>query len=119
MNNFSTMLTYFRKREGLTQQQLADAVHLSRSRISNYENGLREPDFETEELLADFFNTDISILRGKASDSYHSLPDIEQQLLDNYRAAPDLIKKAAFDMLASAAQDAKKNLPADTTSAAG
>lgn len=30
-----------------------------------YENGNREPNFETEELIADFFNVNISTLRGK------------------------------------------------------
>lgn len=33
--------------------------------ISMYEVGKREPDFETEEKIADFFNTDLNILRGR------------------------------------------------------
>ncbi len=107
MNNFGDMLKFFRQRAGLTQQGLADAVKLSRSRISNYENGLREPDFETEELLADFFNTDISILRGISSDASNT-SEIERQLLENYRLSPEIIQQAAFDMLAKAAQDVKK-----------
>lgn len=30
-----------------------------------YEAGNREPDFETEEKIADFFNTDLNTLRGR------------------------------------------------------
>lgn len=68
MNGFSDMLKYFRKRAGLTQQELADAVCVTRSRIANYEQSTREPDFETLELLADFFNVDINNLMGRPLD---------------------------------------------------
>ena len=47
MNNFSDMLKYLRKREGLTQQELAKKLDISKSTVSKYENGNREPDFET------------------------------------------------------------------------
>ena len=46
MNNFSDMLKYLRKREGLTQQELAKKLDISKSTVSMYENGNREPDLE-------------------------------------------------------------------------
>lgn len=62
---FSEQLKKLRKERGLTQEQLANLLKISKSAISMYENGNREPNFETEELIADFFNVNISILRGK------------------------------------------------------
>ena len=67
MPAFGDMLKYLRKRANLTQQELADKVGLSRSRINNYEQGVREPDFETAEALADFFNVDLDTLLARAS----------------------------------------------------
>lgn len=65
MPDFKEMLKYFRLREHLSQSELADKLGLSPSTISMYEVGKREPDFETEEKIADFFNTDLNTLRGK------------------------------------------------------
>lgn len=63
-NSFKDMLKYLREREGLSQSELAKAVGLGSSTISMYELGAREPNFEIEERLADFFNVDLGTLRG-------------------------------------------------------
>lgn len=65
MSEFKDMLKYFRMRENLSQSELAERIGVSASTISMYEVGKREPDFETEEKLADFFNTDLDTLRGR------------------------------------------------------
>ncbi len=64
MAEFKDMLKYYRKRENLSQADLAKKLGLGPSTISMYEVGKREPDFETEELIADFFNVDLNTLRG-------------------------------------------------------
>lgn len=64
MAQFFDMLVYLRKRAGLSQQQLADALGMTRSAISMYETGKREPDLETLEIFADFFNVDMNTLTG-------------------------------------------------------
>lgn len=69
MPEFKDMLKYFRIREGLSQSELAEKLGMSASRISMYEVGKREPDFETEEKIADFFNTDLNTLRGRDIES--------------------------------------------------
>jgi len=81
MAEFKDMLKYFRTREGLSQSELAEKLGVSTSRISMYEVGKREPDFETEEKIADFFNTDLNTLRGrnienKDASTLESLPEI-------------------------------------------
>lgn len=63
-NTFGHMLAYYRKLHKLTQQQLADKVGVSDATIGSYERGERQPSFETEESLADFFNVSILTLRG-------------------------------------------------------
>ncbi|MBR2963496.1 MAG: helix-turn-helix transcriptional regulator [Lentisphaeria bacterium] len=64
MSRFSDMLVYLRKRAGLSQVELAHQIKMTRSAISMYETGRREPDLETLEAFADFFNTDMNTLTG-------------------------------------------------------
>ena len=54
MSNFEMVLKTLRRAKGLTQEELAKALKISRSTIGMYENGSREPDYETLELIADF-----------------------------------------------------------------
>ncbi|MEE0963682.1 MAG: XRE family transcriptional regulator [Ruminococcus bromii] len=61
---FAENLKILRERKQITQQQLADKLDISRSTIGMYENGSREPDFETLELIADFFNVNMDRLIG-------------------------------------------------------
>ena len=61
---FAENLKILRERKKITQQQLADKLEISRSTIGMYENGSREPDFETLELIADFFNVNMDRLIG-------------------------------------------------------
>lgn len=61
---YSDMLIYLRKRKGLSQQELATELKMSRSAISMYETGKREPDLETFEIFADFYNVDMNTLTG-------------------------------------------------------
>lgn len=63
---FNEMLIYLRKKVGLTQAELAKKIGVSRSTIGNYEKGIREPDFETLEKIADFFNVEFGYLMGKS-----------------------------------------------------
>ena len=67
MANLSDMLSYLRKRTGLSQQGLADKLGLTRSAIGMYETGKREPDLETLEVFADFYNVDMNTLTGRSS----------------------------------------------------
>lgn len=66
---FNEALRRLRKQDKLTQAELAAAIGISKSTISMYECGNREPDFETLEALADFFNVDMNILTGSVSQS--------------------------------------------------
>lgn len=73
-------IKYLRKSEKLTQQELADAIGVAKSTISMYENDQREPDFETLETIADYFNVDMNYLTGWVSDPYNYEIDPDNRL---------------------------------------
>lgn len=75
MGEFKNVFKSLRLKSGLTQQQMADALKLSRSTIGMYENGEREPNFEILELIADYFNVDMNYLIGKKDFSQVITPD--------------------------------------------
>lgn len=64
MSKFSETLKRIRKQRKMSQVELASKIGVSRSTISMYEMGEREPDFETLEALADVFNVDMAYLIG-------------------------------------------------------
>ena len=65
MNCFSENLRRARCQAGLTQQQLADRLHVTRQSVSSWELGRTEPDFETAGKLAEIFGTGVGALLGE------------------------------------------------------
>ncbi len=61
-------LTSSRKAAGKTQQDVADYLGISRQAYSNYENGKREPDYETLLKLGEYFGKSLDYLLGRESD---------------------------------------------------
>lgn len=49
--NIGRNILYFRQQQGLTQQQLADALGINKMAISNYEKGKRQPSIETVKAI--------------------------------------------------------------------
>ncbi len=64
MSSFANTLLYLRKRAGMTQQELADKIDISRSQIGMYETDQRMPSREVLEAIADTFNVSIDFLIG-------------------------------------------------------
>jgi transcriptional regulator with XRE-family HTH domain len=93
MPEFKDMLKYYRLRENLSQSELAGKLGLSPSTVSMYEVGKREPDFETEEKIADFFNTDLNTLRGydtEINPNYSYINDSDEKIMvSKYRLLND------------------------------
>ena len=58
------MLVYLRKQKGVSQQALADYLGLSRSAVSMYEIGQREPELNILNKLAMFYDVDMNTLTG-------------------------------------------------------
>lgn len=81
---FKDMLKFLREERGLSQDELARLTQLSKSTISMYENGNREPKFETLEAIADFFNVDMNTLLDKQSSDV-VLTQQEENHIKKYR----------------------------------
>lgn len=51
-----------RNKMGLSQYELADRLGFSRGKLSNYEQGQRQPDYDSLQKIADFFEVSIDYL---------------------------------------------------------
>ena len=59
---FSENLLFFRERTGLTQEQLAERLEVSRQSVSKWESGSSYPEMEKLLQLCDLFHTDLDTL---------------------------------------------------------
>ena len=112
MPDFKDMLKYFRMRENLSQSELAEKLGIAPSTISMYEVGKREPDFETEEKIADFFNTDLNTLRGRDIESLsYYLNDetakVAQEIFEEDKVLFDVYRSSDKDRLVEYAKKLK------------
>lgn len=55
-------LTFYRKKQGLTQQQLGDQINVTAQAVSKWENDLAEPDVRTLLKLSELYNTTLDAL---------------------------------------------------------
>ena len=95
MGDFKRVFKELRIKNGYTQDSLADTLGLSRSTISMYENGNREPDFETLEKIADLFNVDMDFLLGR---SRKTTVISSEEKSDDFARAEQLIARNGKNM---------------------
>ena len=92
-------LKNLRTSKKLSQQKLADILHVSQQSIYKYENGITSPDLETLTNMANFFVTSIDYLIGNTNVlrkieevTPHDLNHDESILIENYRQLPQNYK---------------------------
>lgn len=56
VNPLSQTLSFYRKRAGLTQEEVSRMLHVTRQAYANYEKGLREPSLSTLVQMAHILN---------------------------------------------------------------
>ena len=97
MSDFREILKYLRNRSGLSQAELAKHMKISKSAISMYERGEREPSFELTERFADFFNVDMNFMLGKNEDkcSTYYIDSEAAEIAQEIFSRPEL--RALFD----------------------
>ena len=66
MPTFGERLRLLRNGKGLSQLDFAKQISLSKSSVNMYERNEREPNLETLERIADYFNVDLDYLLGKS-----------------------------------------------------
>ena len=62
MSRLASSIKALRKQQHMTQDELAELLHVTRQTVSNYENGKSEPDIETLVRIAEIFETDVNSL---------------------------------------------------------
>lgn len=62
MSNIGKNISKFRKEQEMTQDQLAERLHVTRQAVSNWENGKTQPDVETLGQLAECFEVPVEML---------------------------------------------------------
>lgn len=90
---FASKLKYLRESKGLTQYQLAENLGFSKSTISNYESGLREPkDNAIWIKISKYFNVSVDYLMGienneLVNDFTYAMLDETKDLSEDQQAA--------------------------------
>lgn len=75
--NFPKRLKFLREQKGLTQEELASILNISRSALSLWEIGKREPNQETLRLFAEYFDVSVDYLLGR-TDNPRQVENISQ-----------------------------------------
>lgn len=76
---FNEKIAKLRKVKGLSQYEAADRLGFSRGKLSNYEQGSRQPDYETLKKIATFYEVSIDYLLD------HEIESDEQNILEYYK----------------------------------
>ena len=74
MNKFPQKLKEVRTARKVTQEELGNYLGFRDSTISQYESGIREPDYDTLVKIAQFFETTTDYLLGRTTQSYQQSP---------------------------------------------
>lgn len=91
---FKDRLKDLRLSKHLTQEEFAKESGLSRSAVGMYESGKRKPSFEVLELIADFFNVNMSYLAGKEPISVDLSVDTSRDTKQPYYLDPEVAEMA-------------------------
>lgn len=62
MNGLKYQLKALRTSKNMTQEELAAALKITRTRLSNFEQGLREPELDLLIAIADYFEVSLDYL---------------------------------------------------------
>lgn len=87
MKTFGQRLKELRKSKGLTGEQLGAIFNVTKTAISNWENGNRFPDENTLRKIAEFFNVTLDYLLGRTdiknpSDYIHKAVEDDPELAE-------------------------------------
>lgn len=109
MAEFKDILQNLRKDRRMTQDELADALHITKQALSHYERGTRYPRRDTLDAIADFFNVDLNFLTGYSTITTQVLTPQETDLVISYRSASPDTQKAVRAVLGIAEQGGEQS----------
>lgn len=101
-------LRELRQSKGVSQQKIADAIHVSQQSVNKYENHNIEPDINTLIKIADYFNVSVDYLIGRTEIQQQAdaltLSDLsctEEQMIKKFRLLSDKQKEFVVNMVES------------------
>lgn len=84
-------IKHFRKKAGLTQQELAEKTNLSRSYIADIENGRYNPSLDTLKSIASILHVSVQDLLDEDADNQEQeLSPKSKRIVDSLARAKDL-----------------------------
>ena len=97
---FQNRLKQLREENNLTQLELAQKFNITSQTISQYERGIRTPDFNLLNSITDFFGVSVDYLLGRTdirnfNDNNASVYKEESSLIDDYKKLNSIGKKEA------------------------
>ena len=102
MSGFSERLSALRKSAGMTQAELAKKLGISKSSVSMYECGNREPEFGLLEKMADLLQVDMNVLLGRGEPLVNNDPELTAYL-EALRDRPEI--RALFRLSQNATRE--------------
>lgn len=106
---FGDILKQLRKRNQMTQGDLADALKISRSTIAMYETDVRNPDHETMIRISELFNVSMDYLYEREEPTEPSLSDLKLAILDVIDQIPEEQQRNFLEMAKLYASSHKKD----------
>lgn len=103
--SFGQNLIYYRKKSGLTQQQVADILNLNRSTYTKYETSVSEPSLEILLKIADIFQVQPNQLLDTDFGTMVADPPLqitsenEKKLVKNFKLLNSTQKQEIFDTM--------------------
>ena len=99
---FSKRLKTLRQEKHLNQIELSKLILVGNKTISDYERGISNPDFDTLQRIANFFNVSTDYLLGKTDDrnaTAAAAPELEGVKLALYNQTEELTEEQLQDVL--------------------
>jgi transcriptional regulator with XRE-family HTH domain len=94
MKKYGERIALLREKHGMTQEDLASALGISRASLSHYETNRREPDHETITKIADYFRVTTDYLLGRTDDAGKQLdPDVKDFVDSLELSDEDILRK--------------------------
>ncbi|MGG3965007.1 helix-turn-helix domain-containing protein [Heyndrickxia faecalis] len=111
---YGDRLKRLRDKRNLSQQQLADALNINRSTYARYELGQTQPDFETLEKIASFFDVSIDyLIKGEDTTNNSLKSNLPKHENDSLAEINKLIKEYGIEQIGFFDVDKWKNLSKD------
>jgi len=103
------IIAKLRKQRGLSQYALAERLGFSRGKLANYEQGSREPDYETLQKLADYFEVTTDYLLGRENNKVStSSLDKEYEEFESFFSDPN--NRIHFREMAESPEEMREKL---------